>query len=124
MSARDSFHDEWDLLDEAEHEAHQLAGEMPFESDVDRRRFVFLSLAAAAATTFGYGAKALAQPETGGRGAQPPVPPVPLDNMEPVSWTFQPYPGGIGVLLEKTYREKGVAAFARQPFAWNATTAG
>jgi Asp-tRNA(Asn)/Glu-tRNA(Gln) amidotransferase A subunit family amidase len=26
--------------------------------------------------------------------------------------------------LEKTYREKGVAAFARQPFAWNATTPG
>jgi Asp-tRNA(Asn)/Glu-tRNA(Gln) amidotransferase A subunit family amidase len=43
---------------------------------------------------------------------------VPLDNMEPVSWTFQPYPGGVGALLEKTYREKGPAAFARQPFAW------
>jgi Asp-tRNA(Asn)/Glu-tRNA(Gln) amidotransferase A subunit family amidase len=26
--------------------------------------------------------------------------------------------------LEKTYREKGVAAFARQPFAWNTTTPG
>src|SRR6185503_17038515 len=37
------------------------------------------------------------------------------------SWTFQPYPGGTGVLLEKTYREKGVAAFNRQPFAWGAT---
>jgi hypothetical protein len=125
MSARDSFHDEWDLLDEAENEARQLANEMTFDSDVDRRRFVFLSLAAAAATTFGYGAKALAQPEVAGRGGQPPAaPPVPVDNMEPVSWTFQPYPGGIGVLLEKTYREKGVAAFSRQPFAWNATTAG
>ena len=44
--------------------------------------------------------------------------------MEAVSWTFQPYPGGTGALLEKTYREKGVAAFARQPFAWNATTKG
>src|SRR5262249_51266940 len=51
-------------------------------------------------------------------------PPVPLDNMEAVSWTFQPYPGGTGALLEKTYREKGAAAFARQPFAWNATTPG
>ena len=81
-------------------------------------------MAAAAATTFGFGAKALAQTDSAGRGAQPAIPPVPLDNMEPVSWTFQPYPGGIGTLLEKTYREKGVAAFARQPFAWNATTAG
>ena len=36
--------------------------------------------------------------------------------MEAVSWTFQPYPGGTGALLEKTYREKGVAAFTRQPF--------
>jgi Asp-tRNA(Asn)/Glu-tRNA(Gln) amidotransferase A subunit family amidase len=40
--------------------------------------------------------------------------------MEAVSWTFQPYPGGTGALLEKTYAEKGVAAFKRQPFAWTA----
>src|SRR5205823_2804876 len=60
-----------------------------------------------------------------GRGGQgPATPPVPLDNMEPPSWTFQPYPGGTGALLEKTYREKGVAAFARQPFAWGADTPG
>ena len=58
--------------------------------------------------------------EQAGRAA----PPVPLDNMEPVSWTFQPYPGGTGALLEKTYREKGVAAFARQPFAWSAAAPG
>ena len=122
-------HDELDLLDQAQNEAEQIAGEMGFTSEVDRRNFVFLSLAAAAATTFGFGAKAIAQGGGGagggdGRGAQPAVPPVPLDNMEAVSWTFQPYPGGIGSLLEKTYREKGLAAFARQPFAWNATTPG
>lgn len=126
-----SLHDEFDLLDEAEGEVQQLAETMHFESDVDRRQFVFASLAAAAATTFGFGAKALAQPPAGGGAgaagagaAQPAIPPVPLDNMEPVSWTFQPYPGGVGTLLEKTYREKGVAAFTRQPFAWNATTPG
>ena len=34
---------------------------MGFASDLDRRKFVFLSLTAAAATTFGFGAKALAQ---------------------------------------------------------------
>ncbi len=119
-----TLHNEYEMLDHAEQEAVRLAGDMEFANDVDRRQFVFLSLAAAAATTFGFGAKALAQPPVGGGAAQPAVPPVPLDNGEPVSWTFQPYPGGIGVLLEKTYREKGVAAFARQPFAWNRSTSG
>jgi Asp-tRNA(Asn)/Glu-tRNA(Gln) amidotransferase A subunit family amidase len=127
-------YNELDLLEEAEREAQQVAESMQFESEVDRRKFVFLSLATAAATTFGFGAKSLAQAAgappgagaqaAGGRAPQAPVPPVPLDNMEEVSWTFQPYPGGTGVLLEKTYREKGMAAFNRQAFAWNATTAG
>jgi Asp-tRNA(Asn)/Glu-tRNA(Gln) amidotransferase A subunit family amidase len=115
------LYDELDLLAQAEADTMQQAGAMEFSSDVDRRQFVFFSLAAAAATTFGFGAKVLAQP---GAAQQPAVPPVPLDNMEPVSWTFQPYPGGVGALLEKTYREKGPAAFARQPFAWGAATRG
>ena len=119
-----TLYNELNLLEQAELDAVQQAGTMEFASDVDRRQFVFVSLVTAAATTFGFGAKALAQPPAPGQAAQPAVPPVPLDNMEPVSWTFQPYPGGVGVLLEKTYREKGVAAFARQPFAWNATTPG
>ena len=108
-----TLYNELDLLEQAELDAVQQAGTMEFASDVDRRQFVFVSLVTAAATTFGFGAKALAQPPAPGQAAQPAVPPVPLDNMEPVSWTFQPYPGGVGVLLEKTYREKGVAAFAR-----------
>jgi len=119
--------DELDLLDQAQIGAEQMADEMGFTNDVDRRSFVFMSLAAAAATTFGYGAKALAQ---GGRGfggqagAQAATPPVPLDNMEAPSWTFQPYPGGTGALLEKTYREKGPAAFTRQPFSYATATRG
>lgn len=126
MTLRSHWYDEWDCLDAAEAEAWAEADRRPFASDVDRRQFVFLTVAAAAASTFGFGATAVAQPPAGGRGggqgaAQPPVPPVPLDNMEPVSWTFQPYPGGIGTLLEKTYRERGVGAFARQPFSWNGT---
>src|ERR1043165_6841764 len=122
--------DELDLLDNAQYEAEQIAADMEFASDLDRRKFVFLSLVTAAATTFGFGAKALAQGGGGGgRGGRGggqgnTEPPVPLDNMEAVSWTFQPYPGGTGALLEKTYREKGVAAFNRQPFAWNNTTPG
>jgi len=117
--------DELELLDQAQTEAEAQADEMEFASDLDRRRFVFLSLTAAAASTFGFGAKAMAQGGGGGgggRGAQQQggtTPPVPLDNMEAVSWTFQPYPGGTGVLLEKTYREKGIAAFNRQPFSWS-----
>src|SRR5262245_55812063 len=120
------MYDELDLLAQAQSEAEAIADQIGFTSDVDRRKFVFLSLTAAAATTFGFGSKAIAQGGGGGggggRGAQgQATPPVPLDNMEPVSWTFQPYPGGTGVLLEKTYREKGAAAFARQPFAWSPT---
>jgi amidase len=121
--------DELDLLDEAEADTERAAGEMDFASELDRRQFVFLSLVTAAATTFGFGAKALAQGAGGGastdsRGGQAPGPAVPLDNMEAVSWTFQPYPGGTGPLLERMYREKGPAAFARQRFAWDASTAG
>ena len=128
-----TMHDETDLLDQEQLHAEQVADEMGFASDLDRRNFVFLSLAAAAASTFGFGAKALAQggaggggAGAGGRGAQgaPPEQPIPLDNMEEVSWTFQPYPGGTGSLLEKTYREKGAAAFARQKFAWGTAPAG
>ncbi len=125
-----SMYDELDLLEQTERDVDQMAAEMSFASDVDRRKFVFMSLATAAATTFGFGAEVLAQGGGGGgggggaRGAQQSAPPVPLDNMEEVSWTFQPYPGGTGVLLEKTYRERGIAAFARQPFTWGATPAG
>ena len=85
-----SLFDELDLLDQAEAESRQMASAMEFSSDVDRRQFMFTSLVAAAATTFGFGAKVLAQTDGGGRGAQPAVTPVPLDNMEPLSWTFQP----------------------------------
>src|SRR5881394_867328 len=123
-----SMHDELDLLDQAQLDAERQADELGITNDVDRRKFVFMSLATAAATTFGFGAKALAQGAGGGAGGRnaqaAATPPVPLDNMEAVSWTFQPSPGGTGALLEKTYREKGVAAFTRQPFAWNATTKG
>jgi hypothetical protein len=123
------MHDELDLLEQAEADTERAAGAMDFATDLDRRQFMFLSLVTAAATTFGFGAKAIAQGAGGGastdsRGSQGSAPPVPLDNMEAVSWTFQPYPGGTGVLLEKTYHEKGVGAFARQKFAWDSATPG
>jgi Asp-tRNA(Asn)/Glu-tRNA(Gln) amidotransferase A subunit family amidase len=127
MSSHENVYDELDLLDQAQADAERAADTMEFSTDLDRRQFVFLSIAAAAASTFGFGAKVLAQGGGAGRGGRaggPPTPPVPLDNMEAVSWTFQPYPGGTGPLLEKMYREKGVAAFERQPFAWNDSAKG
>ena len=61
MMHEGKMHDELDLLDQAEADTERTAGEMTFASDLDRRQFVFLSLVTAAATTFGFGAKALAQ---------------------------------------------------------------
>src|SRR6185436_18350682 len=104
------FDDERELLEQAQLEATQIADEMEGVSGLDRRRFIFMSLIATAATTFGVGAEAVARAQgaagaaapTGGRGqgAQNPPPP-PLGNGENVSWTFQPYPGGTGALMEK-----------------------
>src|SRR5688500_10874543 len=115
-----TMHDDVDLLARAQAEVQRLADQLELTGDVDRRNFVFTSRAAAAATTFGFGAKALAQGASP-QGPQQAPTPVPLDNMGAVSWSFQPYPGGTGALLEKTYREKGVAAFARQQFVWGNT---
>lgn len=110
-----SFFDELDLLDQAQIDAEQSADEAGL-TGIDRRQFVFASLTAAAATTFGFGAVALAQ-APGGAPQQPQQPPPPpLGNGEPVSWTFQPYPGGTGVLMEKLIAERGAAAFKRATF--------
>lgn len=110
--------DESDWLDQAQIDAAQAADDAQLEG-VDRRRFMFLSVVSAAATTFGFGATTLAQgtattPAPG--QTPPPSPPLPLGNGEPVSWTFQPYPGGTGALIENLVRERGAAAFDRAPF--------
>jgi hypothetical protein len=89
---------------------------------IDRRHFVFLSLAAAAATTLGVkpalaqargAAGAAAAGAAGQFGAQQQEVPVPLGNGEPPALQFQPYPGGTGALMEKLVRERGAAAFNR-----------
>ena len=113
------YRDELELLNEVQTDAELAATELEDASngEVDRREFVFLTLAAAAATTFGFGAPALAQGVgAAGRGQQPQEPLPPLGNGEPVSWTFQPYPGGTGALMEKLIHERGAAAFARATF--------
>ena len=98
---------------------------------VDRRQFMFYSLVAAAASTFGApaaGAQAAGAQSALGRAggvsnmasgdAQPPqVPPVALGNGEAPALQFMPYPGGTGALMEKVVRERGAAAFTRTPHA-------
>ena len=94
---------------------------------IDRRHFVFLSLAAAAATTLGVeplraqGRGGAGGAAAGQRAAQQTEPPVPLGNGEPPALQFQPYPGGTGALMEKLVRERGAAAFNRgtyEPEPW------
>ncbi|HXT15989.1 MAG TPA: amidase [Gemmatimonadaceae bacterium] len=109
-----TFHDELDLLQDAETDAELAADALELDG-MARREFVFLSLAAAAASTFGFGARALAQ-APGGANAPQAAPPPPLGNGEPVSWTFQPYPGGTGALMEKLVREHGPSVFTRATF--------
>ncbi|MBM4192990.1 MAG: amidase [Gemmatimonadetes bacterium] len=116
--------DELELLDQLQTEAELMGEEQEEHTGVPRREFVFWTLVSAAATTFGVGAKALAQGARGGAAAaggapgqapaQAPLPP--LGNGEPLSWTFQPYPAGIGALMEKLVTERGANAFKRAKF--------
>src|SRR5205823_3153950 len=111
-----SIHEQLELLDQAQIEAESISDEAEELTGLDRRQFVFLSLVTAAASTFGFGARALAQ-GGGGRAQAPQAPPPPpLGNGDPMSWTFQPYPGGTGALMEKLIHEHGTAAFQRAVF--------
>ena len=117
-----TYHDELDLLDQAQNDMTSEADAQGLEG-FDRRHFIFMSLIATAASTFGFGAKALAQTppaaaggRAGGGGQSQAAPQVPLGNGEAVSWTFQPYPYGTGALMEKLIHERGAAAFTRDVF--------
>ncbi|WP_396221141.1 amidase family protein, partial [Gemmatimonas sp.] len=114
-----------DVLEQAEAEL-AAADHDESATGVDRRQFMFFSLVAAAASTFGAQAAGAqdAAARASGRGglasgaAQPPqVPPVPLGNGEAPAMQFMPYPGGTGALMEKVVRERGAAAFTRTPHA-------
>jgi hypothetical protein len=111
-------YEELDLLDQVQADAEAAADE--FEAfageGFNRREFVFLSLVTAAASTFGFGARALAQAPGGAAQNSQQAPLPQLGNGEPVSWTFQPYPGGTGALMEKLIEERGAAAFKRAVF--------
>ena len=117
-----------DLLDATQAELEQLAEEAEelTKGGVDRREFVFMSLVAAAASTFG----AHVARAQGGIGAgravesaaaavirqQQTVPSFPLGNGEPPAEQFMPYPGGTGALMEKLVKEHGAKAFDRAQF--------
>ena len=96
-----TYRDELALLDQVEAEHRMLAEEAEELTGIPRREFLFLSLVSAAATTFGFGAKALAQ-GGGGGGAQgaPQAPLPPLGNGDPVAarqrapTIFAPVPPG------------------------------
>jgi len=112
-----SINEDLELLDQFETDLRDVAGEIEETSGIDRRDFMFYSLVTAAATTFGFGSRALlAQGPTAAGAPQQAAPPPPLGNGEPISWTFQPYPGGTGALMEKLIREQGAAAFKRATF--------
>ena len=108
------YADELDLLDQ--YQAELCDDDTPEAVGLDRREFVFLSLVTAAASTFGFGPRALAQGVAPTGQAPQPTPLPPLGNGEGISWTFQPYPGGTGALMEKLVRERGPAAFQRATF--------
>jgi Amidase len=113
-----SIHEDLELLDQTQHDLELLGEELEETHGIDRRDFVFWSLVTAAASTFGFGARALAQAPAGAAGGAPQqaAPPEPLGNGEPVSWTFQPYHEGTGALMEKLINERGAAAFQRATF--------
>jgi Asp-tRNA(Asn)/Glu-tRNA(Gln) amidotransferase A subunit family amidase len=111
-----------DLLEDIQPALALRAEEVEDTSGIDRREFMFMSLIAAAATTFGghavyaqRGAGA-AGGAAGGAGAPAPEPFLLTDSIEPPAEQFMPYPGGTGALMEKLVREHGPAAFQRSVF--------
>lgn len=96
-------------------EPAQAPADVASITGIDRRGFLFGSLAAAAATALA--ARAVHGQAAGAPAAQQAPPPVPLGNGEPPALQFQAYPGGTGALVEKLVRERGPAAFERATFA-------
>lgn len=106
----------FDLLEEYQEQLESYSEEAEHYTGVDRREFVFMSLVAAAASTFGVSAAARAQGRGAAAAAAQAAPPPIIPLGETISWTFQVYPGGTGALMEKLIRERGAKAFERTPF--------
>jgi Asp-tRNA(Asn)/Glu-tRNA(Gln) amidotransferase A subunit family amidase len=111
------MHTPEELLHELQSQLEIEAEEVAEVTGVDRREFVFMSLVAAAATTFGiHAASAQAGGRSAGGATAAQAPDIVLGNGEPPSTVFQAYPGGTGALLEKLAKERGRAAFERATF--------
>ena len=123
------MHSPEDRLEAAESLVASMAERLEATSGIDRRQFMFYSLVAAAASSFGVeSARAMGAPlpaldEWAPERDLPPglsqpqqVQPLALGNGEAPALQFQAYPGGTGALLEKLTRERGRAAFERQEF--------
>ena len=113
-----------DMLELQYPELRMQAEEAADAGGVDRREFLFMSMIAAAASTFGahvvraQGAGSSAAAAAAPAGAQQPqVPALLLGNGEPPAEQFMPYPGGTGALMEKLVREHGPRAFERSHFS-------
>ncbi|MEO8619690.1 MAG: amidase [bacterium] len=115
-----------DLLEAAQSELELAAEEAESATGVGRREFLFMSMVAAAASTFGShvvraqgGAGGGASAGAAGAAAQQQqtLPPFPLGNGEPPAEQFMPYPGGTGALMEKLVKEHGAKAFDRSAFS-------
>jgi Asp-tRNA(Asn)/Glu-tRNA(Gln) amidotransferase A subunit family amidase len=113
-----------DYLDSIQPAIELAAEEAEGLTGVNRREFVFMSLMAAAATTFS-GRAVQAQRGLGAFGAsgmpgglqqQQTATPWPLGNGEPPAEQFMPYPGGTGALMERLVKERGAKAFERSSF--------
>jgi Asp-tRNA(Asn)/Glu-tRNA(Gln) amidotransferase A subunit family amidase len=83
-------------------------------TEIDRRNFVRIAVAAAAASGLS-GSAVEAQARGGPPGQEQQAPLAPLGNGEPPALVFQAYPGGTGAYMEKLARERGRAAFDRTP---------
>ncbi|WP_145979049.1 amidase [Gemmatimonas phototrophica] len=114
-------------LDFLEHAQAELAA-MDYDetaTGLPRREFMFRSLVAAAASTFGVRAAGAQSPRAYFDATasvwstmQPPVQQsaVPLGNGEAPALQFMPYPEGTGALMEKMVAKYGVNAFKRSTF--------
>ncbi len=112
------MHTPEDQLEAMQPDLASAAEEQEATTGVDRRAFLFLSLTAAAATTFAtpaLRAQAATSANAASRARATAVP-YPLGNATPPVEQFMPYPGGTGALMEKIVREHGVAAFDRATF--------
>jgi hypothetical protein len=111
-----------EMLDATQSDRALRAEEAEDLTGVDRREFLFMSMVAAAASTFG-AHTALGQSPAGAASVFTPSPqqqqqvaPLALGNGEPPAEQFMPYPGGTGALMEKMVKQHGAKAFQRSSF--------